>query len=623
MSTDNKNVTVWIDDSSENSLTLVETDSSIQNTTSVETESDPISPMTKLNTLVNNYNDGTNSYIRLRVKVRTTDTKGEQELKYRPGGTPVPPIYFQSKREGGVKYEGILGAKLVISRANLCQNIFEEMEKNPIVFIISPPFTGKTSIGQLLEIYLNDKFKDEKGLHHVRRISYNWIHTNYTSNTFEDVWKINTGLTFYEWLRVSMKQPVYLIMDEVQAIYNTNLDFLKIFWSNLKYNMRGDIHILILASYGEREGIANTSLVLNDARVLSSNILYFSLEEYNQLLDLFTKHYFKLPEEIRDYLWSNSVGHVGVISRTLYGVIEKFSSSGSSTLHVDFAALFQYLMSGEYSNYLRKARGSPSCSTFSAGERNILDIVTEKGFYKENHTSNIPLENLVKDGFLIRSKKDIESFIFPSPLFRRCYLVYTYGKLAPISDIKIETGKTGLKSLISHAIKYFRPQALSSKFSARSSSLPNQIVQPIESVWQMELYCACTNLLGTNVIPSAGGRNGSEGRIDIYVEPPYKWGIELLSEGKGTDEHLNRFKIFKNNTTSISGNNARHVGVYVPLLGTMIEEWIVIDFSSEMLYQNSPPKIDNPNLCIITYSTDFKTYNIHYQGGEVNQIILK
>ncbi|KYQ89562.1 hypothetical protein DLAC_09511 [Tieghemostelium lacteum] len=138
-----------------------------------------------------------------------------------------------------------------------------------------------------------------------------------------------------------------------------------------------------------------------------------------------------------------------------------------------------------------------------------------------------------------------------------------------------------------------------------------EFVQPVESIWQMELYCSFSNLLGNTVIPNAGGM------IDFYVERPYNWGIELLSEGIGTDEHLNRFKTIKTISTSRFDNNATNMGIYVPLMDTMIKEWIVIDFSSEMLYQNNAPKVVDPNLCIITYSTDFKTYNIYYQGGEI------
>ncbi|KYR00627.1 hypothetical protein DLAC_02652 [Tieghemostelium lacteum] len=49
--------------------------------TSREEETEPLSPITKLNTLVNNYDDGTQSYVRLSVKIKTTiSTQGQQKF---------------------------------------------------------------------------------------------------------------------------------------------------------------------------------------------------------------------------------------------------------------------------------------------------------------------------------------------------------------------------------------------------------------------------------------------------------------------------------------------------------------------------------------------------------------
>ncbi|KYQ91644.1 hypothetical protein DLAC_07419 [Tieghemostelium lacteum] len=632
MNTD-KSVPVWIEDSTENSLTMVEKENISQvreyinktmgkpidslfivqvfkTPTSREKESDPLSPITKLNTLVNSYDDGTQSYIRLRVKIKTTI------ITYSPGGTPIPSEYFHLQNEGGNKFEGIRGNKLVVPRNKLVEEIFNTMLENPIVIIRSPPFTGKTSVGQLLEIYLNEKYKDQKPVSYVRRISFGWHNKG-----FHDLWTLYTGLSFRDWLKVSTKKHVYLIIDEAQAIYKSDdVEYHSQFWPFLKC-LTTNIHILILASYGEKQGKAHTPFVLNDTKVLGSNFLFFNHEEFTQLLDFFSKQYFQIPKEIYNFLWTNSIGHVGIVNRSLHGIMEKFSPSGQIKSQVDFAKVFNYLMSGEYSQYLAESRGSPSYDVnFSQNQLKILDLVTENGYIKASHIGNPDLESLIKDGYLIMSEEQNSHFIFPSPLFRRCYLVKRYGKNWP-SDEKIEKGLIGLKQLIFCAIKYFRPYVISSKFSARAS-LPNENVQSLESVWQMELYCAFSNILGPIIVPNAGGRNGSDGKIDFYVEPPYNWGIELLSEGKGTDEHLNRFKTTKTNTTSRSGQNATYIGIYVPLLDTMIKDWIIIDFSSEMLYQNNPPNIADPNLCIITYSTDFKTYKIHYQDGKVDQIIL-
>lgn len=65
----------------------------------------------------------------------------------------------------------------------------------------------------------------------------------------------------------------------------------------------------------------------------------------------------------------------------------------------------------------------------------------------------------------------------------------------------------------------------------------------LERTWQFEMYKALEKCLPGNINMSVevGGLFTDEGIVDLYVHE-YEWAIELLLDGKGMQEHHNRFQ---------------------------------------------------------------------------------
>jgi hypothetical protein len=86
-----------------------------------------------------------------------------------------------------------------------------------------------------------------------------------------------------------------------------------------------------------------------------------------------------------------------------------------------------------------------------------------------------------------------------------------------------------------NVIKCFTPRSLSS----RRTIGPSNIQRPPEAQFQDEFYRCCHQYTNGFLItfPEFGGANG---RIDFYV-PSKKWGVELLRDGDGLENHSSRF----------------------------------------------------------------------------------
>ena len=118
----------------------------------------------------------------------------------------------------------------------------------------------------------------------------------------------------------------------------------------------------------------------------------------------------------------------------------------------------------------------------------------------------------------------------------------------------------------------------------------------METQWQKEFYRVATSLLPPEVYisPEYGQEVGIDGQVDFYIAE-YKWMIEILRDGKGLQEHVDRF---------MPG------GQYDDMLG-IIEKWVVIDFRSDKQAIRY-----NRDVLFVSVDAEYKQFELKHPGEE-------
>jgi hypothetical protein len=93
------------------------------------------------------------------------------------------------------------------------QRVVSLLNLHKIILIRSPPYTGKTSLAQLLERHLRANKKNNEV---VIRLSFLGARATTKFPTFDSFWEYHTGATWSDWLY--RKEPITLILDEVCTI---------------------------------------------------------------------------------------------------------------------------------------------------------------------------------------------------------------------------------------------------------------------------------------------------------------------------------------------------------------------------------------------------------------------
>ena len=96
----------------------------------------------------------------------------------------------------------------------------------------------------------------------------------------------------------------------------------------------------------------------------------------------------------------------------------------------------------------------------------------------------------------------------------------------------------------------------------------------------------------TSIVPSA---QHIKGRIDFFINGDIRWGIELVRNGKGLDEHSNRFS---------SGGKYRQLGA---------KDYCVVDIRDgrKSVSKKQKPPHDKHLFTIWFTSNDFKQCTMH------------
>ena len=130
----------------------------------------------------------------------------------------------------------------------------------------------------------------------------------------------------------------------------------------------------------------------------------------------------------------------------------------------------------------------------------------------------------------IMDSPDDVGYYFPSSL-HRWYVEWKLSDVLPPTRFQ----PTSLLEFVIDVIRLFSPHYL----SAKRRIGPGCIQRLPEAQYQDELYRCCYTLSQGSLVtfPEFGT---AKGRVDFYI-PAKSWGIELLRDGKGLEDHVGRF----------------------------------------------------------------------------------
>ncbi|CAG8598530.1 3549_t:CDS:1, partial [Ambispora gerdemannii] len=171
------------------------------------------------------------------------------------GGTLLP------LRKNDRNFEGIhLDDPDISYRSGKIYFLIKDLIDEKVLLVRAPPYSGKTSLAQLIEYHLVSSSEYSK--YRVIRVSMLWesaVGVNCSWETFGKLWKRVIGISWIEWVEQCQQIPTILILDKIQLIYKqergidesneTNAD---VFWRTVKGCLQemSNIYIIMFGAYG-------------------------------------------------------------------------------------------------------------------------------------------------------------------------------------------------------------------------------------------------------------------------------------------------------------------------------------------------------------------------------------
>jgi len=453
------------------------------------------------------------------------------------------------------------------------------MEKNNIILIRSPPYTGKTSLATLLKMHFEQNKQLENGT--VVLLTFLGVNSKETYPDFNTFWKKKTGASWDYWL--NRIEPTTIILDETQMIYGLNEA--TPFWQQLKLMCEENekvkyqhTRVIVFAAYGDRPGTGTQfATPFTFPASYGSALLFCTESEGLELVEDFNKKNetkINISKRLADELLHFTAGHFGLLARTLFLIENKFKNRGKYD-KINDSTIAEYLLSADFFSLMSRFRGAPELDNLTPLEVNELDyllLYDTKRLLNQKETRQA-IFSLMKKGILRYVDKGPEEKYatsevevgFISPLIRHICFCTHYSSCRP------REGPNKLEDFILQCLQLLKPSLLQ-KSLGRSAEDAKGESRLMERTWQMEIYRIATSLLPPNshISPDVGHNFGTDGLVDFYVNDNKKWIIEIIREGDRLKEHQDRFKVG---------------GIY-----SMIEanEIVVIDFRHESKNVRSP-----------------------------------
>ncbi|PKY55714.1 hypothetical protein RhiirA4_548873 [Rhizophagus irregularis] len=465
-----------------------------------------------------------------------------------------------SGQENGYFYEGVdLTSSTTYKRESTINRLLECLCKERIILIRSPPMTGKTSLGQLLETRLLQLDVVQNGSARVFRISLIWM-----ENLIDPKWTFAEGfeklmkITWDDFLQQCGHTKTYLIIDEVQKIYRqANQEPHhggNAFWNAFKRIMQNlQLFIVALASYGHYGAYATRG----DHSVMD-------ISPVNGLT-------MKNKWGYKDICYTQEEFEVYFNQFCEVHLKEKLDS-------LSFDAIFSYLKSHDFNDNLKAIRAYYPATDLSDEERAIVDAVLFKKGGLDFETARIP-----NDGRLLKTNAHVDTgsndsrialLDFPAPLLRVTYLQNRFGTIS-----RPKSSPSDFNEFIKLVFA-----KMSSKILQKSKGRGTD-QRLLERVWQMEFYRASMQILSENNCAS--------------------WAIEILRDGSKLLDHQRRFQ---------KGD------IYVPIL-KHAKKWALIDIHSSGIELPEPEERKKHDIYVIC-AENFESVRLIYPDREESVRLL-
>eukprot|EP01129_Flabellula_baltica_P012191 TRINITY_DN5465_c0_g1_i1.p1 TRINITY_DN5465_c0_g1~~TRINITY_DN5465_c0_g1_i1.p1 ORF type:complete len:575 (-),score=76.24 TRINITY_DN5465_c0_g1_i1:57-1781(-) len=435
---------------------------------------------------------------------------------------------------GRYRDDNLTGDIFLSMRDGTVDTLYQELSDNHCVYVYGPTFTGKSSLATLfsarLEL-LNEDFMC------FSMLEVEQFHGDI--NAFFQV-KCN-GRTMSDMVDECMTDFTFVI-DDFQVFFDEDHPShqkLGMTVKRLKGNPKCRLLFFSSHSRGSTGGLLYTPFSFT--RTLGIHTLLFSPEEVNDLCDNFDLRNSKgiqLSQNVRDFLYRYTNGHIGYLSVLLYSLNEDFYKHPES-----------HLRSNEVLNLLSEQKNSVSyhrsVNSLSKNELDILRSLFYKGTIITNSDNIGTIRNLAKHGLIVETPVR-QHFRSPTNIDRQLFLETFIASRISSRD---EEEFSSLKDFMNQAVLYFDYNLVYETFSEKKRLKSKRIVV-YEAHWQSEFCRAVYSLLpySCRVFTEMSDvdldcyvyETEKQPELDFYISGDKQWLIGLCSSLNTLQGHLDR-----------------------------------------------------------------------------------
>ena len=417
-----------------------------------------------------------------------------------------------------------------IPRRELVADLLNQLQGPVPVVISSPPATGKTSLIQLIQ---------EEGKF---QMDFRYCHMGSGDDPFEAL-RREAGLDLLQHgggaLLGDPRRLCVVVIDDAQNAYGS-ANFWVMLLKGSAVRLPDNLRFLISATHSL--GVLMVSPVdFNSLVRVDRSRMLISDAEAKSLIKLCTSPYSSaddvvplpdMPDLQRVIIWQCG-GVIGAVRMCVLKIYEKFRLDPSGRLSE--SAVLQYFLSDNMVKDMGRLYGvrAEEVDVPLATREFLQGCFKRGGLEVEAPLDDPTVSALLKAGVLLKRSSGC-GYVFSSPLAQRYF-----NKLAYPS--RYSNKPKSLRELLERAIPRMSSIALANAVPPLGDLFPK------ESTFQHELHKALAESLPADCsllsdLSRTGGKLvASDGELDFYVNGDLCWGVELLIQGVGVGEHLDRF----------------------------------------------------------------------------------
>eukprot|EP01125_Pyxidicula_operculata_P007879 TRINITY_DN265_c0_g3_i1.p1 TRINITY_DN265_c0_g3~~TRINITY_DN265_c0_g3_i1.p1 ORF type:complete len:539 (+),score=82.82 TRINITY_DN265_c0_g3_i1:677-2293(+) len=437
------------------------------------------------------------------------------------------PRLEQQPSSAVMRIEGIdlSGRSFITYRQETFRAIESALDENNVILVQSPPFSGKTSLAELIRYHFERIYGAENCiLLSMLRLA--------PQQTIGALWTDVSGTTINSWY--NKREKCLIVLDEFQLLYaHGDDDIGGELWRLMKFidGSTGFKHIKLVAfsSYGSTINLLGTATPYKFTCTKGIELLRCTPNEMRELIEDFNKRNTRrhqgveISSMVEEIIYNMTGGHMGLIARTLW--LYQFCNYVQNER--EFAT---FLLSKKYLDDMASQRGIPRFENLSESEKRIYMSLVLEGSVQIVQNNLDEIRKLIKYGLLIEGPDGTVSF--SSPLINYIVAIKLQEAFRPDVD-QVDN----IEEFLVMCLQRLRQSFLQ---NSKGRGVGDKL---LERSWQMEFFRAASSVLGSNthISPDVGHVFKSTGFLDFYVNDKKKWAIEVTREGDGIGEHLSRF----------------------------------------------------------------------------------